>query len=1308
MATINELKERTVTETPLLLFECEMASGAVERWSTHEVTFEGERYEARVLRHNLFEMRSGSDDGIDALARISLTLANADSHFSQVERETGWKGAKVTVRFVFFDLKQGAAASEGAVLFRGVADAPEEITESTLRLNVTNSLNLQRVLLPDVRVERRCPWKFPSGAAQRAEAVVGGDRGKYSPFYRCGYSPDQAGGMGNMDATAPFTRCAGTREQCEARGMFSEDGSRNPTRRFGGIEFVPPSTVVRSYGEKGRHVSSAVENEARYNDFVPLVYGTAWYAPLIVFSKNDGNLTRIEALLGMGEIEGVLKVLVNDIEIPMGRAGADMTGTGWFSMITRGGRCGSFNPDYVSAAGAPLGDPYGSMAVLSVVVPNRINDGRSLPNVQVLLEGLKLDQFGSDGLYKGESFTNNPAWVLLDILRRCGWRLEDIDVASFGQAAEYCGEEIAAVDLHGNAISIPRFQCNLALIRRRSAADVIRGIRNGARLYLTYSLGGQLQLRAENTLALQQAAKPAGSNSTEPLDGGWPAYEFGDGSNGISGILRRESGEASIRVWSRSTAETPNRLSVEFQDTFNEYQQDSLTLTDIDDVLRAGQEVSVAAAVLGLPNFDQAARILKFQLDKAVTGNTYVEFETSVRGVSLRPGDLITVSYLKEGFERQPFRVLRLAPGLNCRTTVVTAQIHHDWWYTDSADAGNSGSGRQQASEVGMPRPLTGNVVDEEGAEQYGIVERSAEGTDGSSQVTLEAGFAAPRRAEAGRAGIPKLSLAARTDAEGGTLAGDQTLYYAVSGIDGDGAESALSFVVRAAIPGGTNTNSVTLQGLSFSSGTARFNVYRGTSPSKLLLISAEEAVRTEFTDIGFESKLAPPPDENYDHANFYWRLELQPECEATVHSANAIGNSELSMNADAYRGMVVRITKGKGAGQERAVAGNDATTVTIAGTWATEPDATSRFVIAESGWHFGATASSSPVEFEVPNRVGATVHVSGRSANAHDRECGYELSPVTRWRIKGAGAPADANAPSMPAFGFATSGRGGAELGAIGFADMENTRTISSATLTVHYWNELKAPCGLALSQAVAKAEEFVSLSRAGQAEAGGLVQIEGEILEVLEVLDGGLRYRVSRGAKGSTANGHAEGSVIYELEAKVFVVPFAPDFFGSPASGNFAFPITLPNVRVAAAELFMTNVKGNSPTAVNCYAGTAEAGLRTLAGGQFTIQVEGFLAIETNAAPLLVVQEARSVRDIFAMVHEAPTVSPVEMEIRQDDEVLCRLTIPPGDTMSNVVDGSGLPALKAGSVINLDITGVGQTADSLPGKDLTVTVRL
>jgi hypothetical protein len=154
---------------------------------------------------------------------------------------------------------------------------------------------------------------------------------------------------------------------------------------------------------------------------------------------------------------------------------------------------------------------------------------------------------------------------------------------------------------------------------------------------------GCLQLQVENTAALQQPAKPDCSNSTEPLNGGWPAYEFGDGSTGFSGILRKANGEPSVTLTSRSIADTPNRMTVEFQDSLNGYQQDSYEMVDPDDVALVGQEVSSTLMAVGLPHYDQAARILKFNLDKSIRGNTYIAVRDQRKSLfGSRPGDLIT------------------------------------------------------------------------------------------------------------------------------------------------------------------------------------------------------------------------------------------------------------------------------------------------------------------------------------------------------------------------------------------------------------------------------------------------------------------------------------------------------------------------------------------------------------------------------------------------------------------------------------------------------------------------------------------
>jgi len=915
MPTIDELKELEAAQAPVFLFDCVLRTGAVERWSTHAVTFESNDYGARLLRHNLFELRASSDDGLDSTAKISVTLANADSRFSQIERETGFKGGQLTIRLVFFDFGTNAPVSEARVVFKGVGNAADEITESTFRVTFSNRFNLQRIVLPDVRIERRCPWSFTATKAQRQEAVTGGVKGEYSALARCGYSPDQTGGTGNLNSGTPFTTCDFSRANCEARGMFNVDDSSRVTRRFGGMEFVPAQIQVRSFGETGTHLSPLIDNLALYNDFVPIVYGTAWYQPPVVFARNDGNLTRMEILLGVGEIDSVVRVLVNDLEIPEGVSGADMTATGWYDIVTHGTRSGAFNLNFTDASGNPLGDPYGSMAVLSVVVPNRISNGQSLPKIRVLARGLKLERFDDSGASIGKAYSSNPAWVILDVLRRAGWLISEINLESFATAATYCSEPVETTDLYGNPAGIVRFDCSLVVNGRKSAADLLRGIRTASSLMLTYDSFGLLLLRVENSIGLQQPDKPAGSNSTDELNGGWPAYEFSDSSAEFSGILRKPTGEPSIRLFSRSGSDIPNQLTVEFQDEFNDSQQDSLSLVDVDDSALTGRVVSAASSALGLTNFDQATRALQLQLAKQIRGNTFLEFETTVRAVDLLPGDIIAVTYLKEGFERQPFRIVRQAPGRNYETVLITAQWHDDSWYT-TGSATAAGGRRGYGADLALPRPLVGSVLDSDGVEQFGITETVTPLSDGTASVVLAVSFVTPRMVTATGVQIPLVGLNPAINTSGGTLKGGRTFYYAVSALDSGGAETALSFTIAAKIPAGTDTNTATLGGFSFSPGTTGMSIYRGNNPYQMLRVADNVAAAATFLDIGIAGELEGPPDANFNHANFYWRLELQPKVAANIHSATSIGSSTLGMLPDDFKGAVVRIVDGRGVRQ--------------------------------------------------------------------------------------------------------------------------------------------------------------------------------------------------------------------------------------------------------------------------------------------------------------------------------------------------------------------------------------------------------
>jgi hypothetical protein len=228
-----------------------------------------------------------------------------------------------------------------------------------------------------------------------------------------------------------------------------------------------------------------------------------------------------------------------------------------------------------------------------------------------------------------------------------------------------------------------------------------------------------------------------------------------------------------------------------------------------------------------------------------------------------------------------------------------------------------------------------GSVLDENGNVEFGVVESATMNTDGTVETRVSVAFIPPGSAVASGPGMPLVALVA-TVASGGTLKGGQTLYYAISGEDSAENEGVLSFIIPATIA--SDSSSVTLTGLDFAPGTSKFNVYRGTTPAALFRIASGQALAGQFTDPGLEVLLLAPADPSFDHANFYWRMEQQPEIAVYQHSPTTVGNSTLHMGVNAYQGMVARITRGTGEGLERVVTSNNATTLTIDQAWDLEP----------------------------------------------------------------------------------------------------------------------------------------------------------------------------------------------------------------------------------------------------------------------------------------------------------------------------------------------------------------------------------
>lgn len=384
----------------------------------------------------------------------------------------------------------------------------------------------------------------------------------------------------------------------------------------------------------------------------------------------------------------------------------------------------------------------------------------------------------------------------------------------------------------------------------------------------------------------------------------------------------------------------------------------------------------------------------------------------------------------------------------------------------------------------------------------------------------------------------------------------------------------------------------------------------------------------------------------------------------------------------------------------------NTATEITTVVPWTNAPDDTSYFVIAENSWRFGASGPTSPINIDVPERIGSGLEVSARAANTADDEAVYSLSPLTRWALGQSGSlSADSDVPPAPVFGISLSPTLGGTLvlGAPAFTDLVNTRSVVAGTYTFHYYDEINGAAAGTLTAAVAAADTIIAFG--STYAAGTLLQIEQEIVQVTGPDPAG-GLDVVRGVHSTTAVDHASTAAVYQLDMKVLIVPFIKGFFGSPASGDWTYSVQLPNVRLASTELYMTNSLGNGAVTANPYTGTIDSGLRTMAGGQYSFQVGGYLAIQTGAAPALIVDADRSVRDMYGIVGTAPTGAGITVQLNRNSTAYATIAFADGAATSGApVSGFGMAALRAGDILTVDITGVGT---AIPGSDLTVIIRL
>jgi hypothetical protein len=893
LTNIASAKDAQQSFQPLLLAEITFHDGTILRLSTHPLNtaeggyqYGGNDYLGRIISQDIGAVQGYDSTGIDLIPRVALTLADADKVLKiDYEDVYGFSGATLDLIFIFWDADTSTFSSDSIQRFRGICDAAQCDAE-TLTVSAANKLNLQRRSLPPVPLQRRCPWIFPTTVAARQAAADNAD----DISYECGYSPDATGSnaRGNFQSgSTPFSSCGYTKSDCVARGMYETDSSSRKTGRFGGVQrdaFGNSSSREYTSGQVIQIQNNP--SEASLGQPIPMVYGTAWVDAIVLPIFGDGNSTRFEAVVCLGEVENILHVVVNNETL---QPATDITGgTNYrvenalfrYNIVNRGGRSGAPNED-VPWNGDD--DPSGSRCTILCVVPRRVAEANSTPRVRVLVQGPKIRVYTDVSTYS-QTYSENPVWIIMDLLTWLGISYAELELQTFIDAAAICSASISYTDQYGATSSHARYSCSLVLRQRRSAADVIRGVRQGCGAVLVpNSSTGKLQIFIEGTLASQQPSAVAGSNyntaiTSKSLSGsatnGYVAYDFTKFLGGR---------QTSFKVQTPPLSAAPNRVSFQFANSERDWTQDSISVMDTEAVTRAGQEVAEQIEADGINNLDQAKRIAARRLGRNLYGNARGDaggteiytWTDSFRTVRCRVGQIVRASNAHYGISNILIRVTQMRPSTNFETVQITGHRHDDDWYIDTygqaADPETALHPRDRLARAAYPwgptaiAPASGDPMFAVSDQTFTLAEGHETAADGTIITKLYISGAWPVNLFSGTP--PSVGRQGTTSSTGGAILGSGRTYWAaVVALDAFGAPSAPSTLCQIVVTNASTANTVTIPILGWPDSAAGYIAYLGSSPQLLTEhASASGSTPTSIIITSFQQRSKGMPDPEFD-----------------------------------------------------------------------------------------------------------------------------------------------------------------------------------------------------------------------------------------------------------------------------------------------------------------------------------------------------------------------------------------------------------------------------------------------------------
>ena len=382
--TIITGKEGASPKRPLFLVSIVSPDGATcylttaATYGNASLAYGGNTYLARIEKNDLQAIQAFSPQGYDSVPGFTMTLADADKYlWANYCVPHGWRGAAVTLTAILWDVVANAYSTD-AIRWSFIGGNPQHNhAQGQTTLDVMSATNFTRLKVPSVPLEYRCPWQFPTTAAQRAAAL----NDPTSIYYQCGYSADQAGGVGNYaSGSTCFTGCDFTRSSptdpsvgCMARmgnsattsvapdGDLTHDKAGHQTARFGGVTLIMPATYSgRQYVSGQKLFGFNQPNTAIAGSYYNWVYGTQWVQGQVLAPAGDPNSLRSEVALCFAPFGAVSvwQLLVNGVLVTQNNGDQLFT----WRAVNMGGRSGSLCNDayYSNSSHSGLGDPHGS------------------------------------------------------------------------------------------------------------------------------------------------------------------------------------------------------------------------------------------------------------------------------------------------------------------------------------------------------------------------------------------------------------------------------------------------------------------------------------------------------------------------------------------------------------------------------------------------------------------------------------------------------------------------------------------------------------------------------------------------------------------------------------------------------------------------------------------------------------------------------------------------------------------------------------------------------------------------------------